>query len=68
VGIRQLFASKLAVMTPLVWLVYFYNLLVIYDFRLLLPSEREGRSSRNRRSENTKLDQIGEGPVFQDNQ
>ncbi len=38
VSIRQLFASKLAVMTLLVWLVYFCNLLVIYGLTTWLPT------------------------------
>ncbi|MBP1610453.1 MAG: rane protein, major facilitator superfamily [Acidobacteria bacterium] len=37
-GIRQLFASRLAIMTLLVWLVYFGNLLVIYGLTTWLPT------------------------------
>jgi MFS family permease len=37
-SIRQLFASKLAVMTLLVWMVYFCNLLVIYGLTTWLPT------------------------------
>jgi AAHS family benzoate transporter-like MFS transporter len=37
-SLRQLFASKLAVMTLLVWLVYFCNLLVIYGLTTWLPT------------------------------
>ncbi len=37
-GVRQLFASRLAIMTMLVWLVYFGNLLVIYGLTTWLPT------------------------------
>ncbi len=37
-GIKQLFATKLAVMTLLIWLVYFFNLLVIYGLTTWLPT------------------------------
>jgi MFS transporter, AAHS family, benzoate transport protein len=36
--IRQLFASKIGVMTILIWLVYFFNLLVIYGLTTWLPT------------------------------
>ena len=36
--IRQLFTSKLAVMTLLIWMVYFSNLLVIYGLTTWLPT------------------------------
>jgi len=36
--LKQLFASKLALMTLLVWLVYFCNLLVIYGLTTWLPT------------------------------
>ena len=37
-SIKQLFASRLAVMTLLIWLVYFCNLLVIYGLTTWLPT------------------------------
>jgi len=37
-GVRQLFASKLAVTTLLIWMVYFCNLLVIYGLTTWLPT------------------------------
>ncbi len=37
-GIRQLFTSKLAVMTVLIWFAYFFNLLVIYGLTTWLPT------------------------------
>jgi MFS transporter, AAHS family, benzoate transport protein len=38
VSIRHLFSSKLAIMTLLVWLVYFCNLMVIYGLTTWLPT------------------------------
>ncbi|MGA3174208.1 MAG: MFS transporter [Syntrophorhabdales bacterium] len=37
-GIGQLFTSRLAVMTVLVWLTYFFNLLIVYGLATWLPS------------------------------
>jgi len=37
-GLKQLFTPRLAVMTLLVWLVYFFNLLVIYGVTTWLPT------------------------------
>jgi MFS family permease len=37
-SIGQLFTSKLAVMTILVWLTYFFNLLIVYGLATWLPS------------------------------
>jgi MFS transporter, AAHS family, benzoate transport protein len=37
-SVRQLFSSKLAVMTILIWLVYFFNLLAVYGLITWLPT------------------------------
>ena len=37
-SVRQLFSSKLAVMTVLIWLVYFFNLLAVYGLITWLPT------------------------------
>ncbi len=37
-SVRQLFSSKLAVMTILIWLVYFFNLLAVYGLIAWLPT------------------------------
>ncbi len=37
-SVKQLFTSKLAVMTILVWLVYFFNLVAIYGLTTWLPT------------------------------
>jgi AAHS family benzoate transporter-like MFS transporter len=37
-GIKTLFTSRLAVMTVLIWLVYFFNLLCIYGLTTWLPT------------------------------
>jgi len=37
-GIGQLFTSKLAAMTILVWLTYFFNLLIVHGLSIWLPS------------------------------
>ncbi|HUJ68927.1 MAG TPA: MFS transporter [Syntrophorhabdales bacterium] len=37
-GVRQIFSPKLAVMTVLIWFVYFFNLLAIYGLTTWLPT------------------------------
>jgi len=37
-GVKQLFSSKLTVMTILVWLVYFFNMLAVYGLILWMPT------------------------------
>jgi MFS transporter, AAHS family, benzoate transport protein len=37
-GVKQLFTTKLAVMTILIWFVYFFNLLCIYGLTSWLPT------------------------------
>jgi MFS family permease len=37
-SVKQLFSSKLAVMTILIWLVYFFNLLAVYGLITWLPT------------------------------
>src|SRR5208337_39942 len=37
-GVKRLFSSKLAVMTILIWLVYFFNNIAIYGLIIWLPT------------------------------